>query len=267
LSNNVLDKTLKEMASFLKEAFIVEHMPESFISGLNESIKLISLIIFLIGISLMTNVYSLLILYGFSILLAYLSRINLPLFFKKVWIFIPIFTLVIAIPSVFIVPGRLEFGFTIEGVIVMLRLVLRVAASISYVTLVILTTGWTRLLSSLKYIGIPNIFVSIISMSYRYIFLLLETAENLFLAKKMRTIRINAKRERQWIGSTVGILAIKTHQLSKEVYQGMVSRGVNKNITFLGSNKVYLSDLLALILTIMLNIIILYLDRRLGWNI
>jgi energy-coupling factor transporter transmembrane protein EcfT len=104
-------------------------------------------------------------------------------------------------------------------------------------------------------------------MSYRYIFLLLETAENLFLAKKMRTIRINAKRERQWIGSTVGILAIKTHQLSKEVYQGMVSRGVNKNITFLGSNKVYLSDLLALILTIMLNIIILYLDRRLGWNI
>ncbi|MGC9063808.1 MAG: cobalt ECF transporter T component CbiQ [bacterium] len=266
MSRNVLDKTLKEMAFFLKEAFIVDYMPDSFISRLNEPVKVISLIIFIIGISLMTNIYSLLLLYLFSILLAYLSKINLALFFRKVWIFIPIFTLVIAIPSLFIVPGRLEFGFTIEGLVVMVRLVLRVATSISYVTLVILTTRWTKLLFSLRYIGVPNVFVSIISMSYRYIFLLLETAENLFLAKKMRTIITDTRREQQWLGSTVGVLAIKTQQLSREVYQGMVSRGVNKNIRYLNSSKVYFSDILALGLTVILNIVILYIDRRLGWN-
>jgi len=262
LANNSLDKTLKEIASFLKEAFIVESIPESIISRLDERIKLIVLIVFLVSISLMTNVYSLLILYIFSIFLAYSSKINLVLFFKKTWLFIPLFTLVIGIPSLFIVPGKLEFGFTIDGVIVMLRLVLRVVTSISYVALVILTTRWMRLISSLRYVGVPNIFVSIASMSYRYIFLLLETAENLYIAKKMRTIKINTKRDQQWIGSTVGILAIKTQQLSKEVYQGMVSRGFNKDIVFLSPNKICSSDVLALVLTLVLNLVILYLERR-----
>jgi cobalt/nickel transport system permease protein len=262
-----LDKTLKEIASFLKEAFIVESIPESFISRLNERIKLIALIVFLVSISLMINVYSLLILYIFSIFLAYLSKIDIILFFKKTWLFIPIFTLVIAIPSLFIVPGRLEFGFTIDGVVVMTRLVLRVVTSISYTVLVILTTRWSRLISSLRYIGVPNIFVSIASMSYRYIFLLLETVENLYLAKKMRTIKIDTKREQQWIGSTVGISAIKTQQLSKEVYQGMVSRGFNKNIVFLSPNKICFSDILVLVFTLILNLVILYLDRRIGWSI
>lgn len=267
MANNSLDKTLKEIASFLKEAFIVESIPESTISRVDERIKLIVLIVFLVSISLMTNVYFLLILYMFSIFLAYLSKIDLPLFFKKTWLFIPLFTLVIAIPSLFIVPGKLEFGFTIDGVIVMLRLVLRVVTSISYVALVILTTRWTKLLSSLRYIGVPNIFVGIISMSYRYIFLLLETAEDLYIAKKSRTIRIDTKRDQQWIGSTVGILAIKTQQLSKEVYQGMMSRGFNKDIIFLSQNKIRFSDILVLVLALILNLVILYCDRRVGWGI
>lgn len=262
MRSDTLDKTLKEIASFLKEAIIMEYIPDSFFSRLNESTKLISLLIFLVSISFTTDLYLLVILYGFSMLIAYLSRIDLALFLRRVWFFIPIFTLVVAIPSLFIVPGKLEFGFTIEGIIVMLRLVLRVTVSISYVNLVLFTTRWTKLLSSLRYIGVPNIFVSIVCMSYRYIFLFLEIAENLFLAKRMRTLRPDARGDRVWIGRTIGILAMKTQQLSKEVYQGMISRGFNRNILFINSAKFCLSDILSIICSIVLNVIILYLDRR-----
>jgi cobalt/nickel transport system permease protein len=252
---------LKDIASFVKEALVVEYIPESILSRLDARIKLISLIIFLVSISFLKGICSLLILYVFSVLLAFLSDIDTRLFFKRTWLFIPVFTLFIAIPSLFIVPGRLEFGFTVDGLIVAIRLVLRVVTSISYTMLVILTTRWMKLISSLRALGIPEIFVSIASMSYRYIFLLLELAEKLYLAKKMRTIKTDIRQEQRWIGSTIGILTVKTQYLSREVYQGMMSRGFNKDMLYLRQKGINLSDFLIIILTLVINVSILYLDK------
>ena len=261
MSTISLDKTLKDIASFIKEAFIVEDIPQSFLSKIDARVKVISLITMLVSISLLEKISSLMILYILSILLAYLSRIDIRLFFKKTWLFIPIFTAIVAIPSLFIVPGRLEFGFTIDGSVVALRLVLRVVTSISYSMLVILTTRWTKIISSLKAIGVPNIFVVIASISYRYIFLLLESAEKLYLAKKMRTIKTDIKQEQNWVGSIVGILAVKTHHLSREVHQGMISRGFSKDIVFLRQEGINILDILSIIFILMIDIAILYMDR------
>ena len=46
--------------------------------------------------------------------------------------------------------------------------------SISLVVLLTLTTPWAKLLAALRSLHVPKMFVLIIGMAYRYLFLLLE---------------------------------------------------------------------------------------------
>ncbi|MGB9856804.1 MAG: cobalt ECF transporter T component CbiQ [Dictyoglomaceae bacterium] len=258
--SNFIDKTLKDISKVLKDTLLFEEIKESFLSEIDERIKIISLLFILITISLLKNLENLFVFYLLSILFAFLGKINIKTFLKRTWFFIPIFTVIIAIPSIFLVPGKFSFGFTREGLENAIRLVLRVAVSISYVQILILTTSWVKIFSGLRGVGVPPIIVTILTMSYRYIFLLLDIAENLFLAKKSRTIELKLKREQNWVGESIGIMAIKTHELSKEVFQGMISRGFSKDMGFHRKSKILFSDILFLIIILFFSILFLFLD-------
>lgn len=263
--SNFIDKTLKDISKVLKDTLLFEEVKESFFSEIDERIKIISLLFIVITISLLKRLETLFLLYLLSILFAFLSKINIKTFLKRVWFFIPIFTLVIAIPSIFLVPGKLQWGFTREGLESAIRLVLRVADSISYVQILILTTPWVRIFSGLRGVGVPSIIIAILSISYRYIFLLLDVAEKLFLAKKSRTIEYNLRREQNWVGGSIGVMAIKSHELSKEVSQGMLSRGFSRDMVFCVNTKILFSDVLFLIITILFSILTLIMDGVFIW--
>ena len=85
--------------------------------------------------------------------------------------------------------------------------VLRVGASVSLAILLILTTRWADILKSLRVLRVPTVFVIVLSMTYRYIFLLLHTANGMFLARKSRMVaHTSGKEERWWIVSAIGVL-------------------------------------------------------------
>ncbi len=257
--SNFIDKTLKDINKILRETLLFEEIKESFLSKINEKIKVISLIFVLIFLSFFQKLSSIIILYLFSIYLGYIGKINIKVLLKRTWTFIPFFTLIIVIPSIFMIPGKLSLGFTMESLISAIRFVLRVATSISYIQIFILTTPWTKIFSGLKGIGISSLIITIFIMTYRYILLLLKIAEDLYLAKKSRTININWKREQIWIGNTIGILAVKTHELSKEVSQGMLSRGITKDLIFPNNSRISSKDILVLIFIIFI-LFILYIE-------
>ncbi|MFN3699272.1 MAG: cobalt ECF transporter T component CbiQ, partial [Dictyoglomus sp.] len=219
--NNFIDKTLNNFNSILREAlFFEEKTTDSFLFQINERIKIISLIFILIGISFLKKIESILFIYFLSIFIAYWGKINVKNFLKRTWVFIPIFTLILTIPLIFVNPSNFSLGFYKEGLENALRFVLRVATSISYTQLLIMSTSWLKILSSLKAFRVPSLFVTILMITYRYIFLLLKLAEDLYLAKKSRTINMKRlKIEYNFSASSIGIMAIKSHELSKEVSQ------------------------------------------------
>jgi len=196
--------------------------------------KVVSFLAYLLAVSFARHLTVLLGLYAIAMVFAYLGRIPLVFFLKRVWLFVPIFAGVIAAPAIFsfVTPGRavldLPVGASVteQGLRTAAFLVLRVATSVSFGVLLILSTRWPALLKALRVLKVPQVFVLILGMTHRYIFLLLHTANNMFIARQSRTVgRIQARENRRWIAGAMGTLVGRSYQLSNEVYLAMISRG------------------------------------------
>ncbi len=153
-------------------------------------------------------------------------------FSSEGWLFMPFFTGVIALPAFFITPGPawilLALGIghhknrSPDGGF----LLLRVSTSVSLGLLLILTTPWPTLLKALSVLRVPEGFLLILGMTYRYIYLLLLTAEDMFLSRRSRIVgRLNPAEARRILAASAGTLLNKSLALSGEVYLAMQSRG------------------------------------------
>ncbi len=176
---------------------------------------------------------------------------------KRVWLFIPIFTGIIVIPAMFsfITPGSIVLtlwtwhghavGITEQGLTTAGLLVMRVACSVSIVVLITLTTPWTKLLAGLRALFVPKIFILIIGMAYRYIFLLLNSVTDMYTARKARAVgnpNADVKESRRFVTATAGALFGKAHSLSEEVHMAMVSRGYSGDAKTLQPPTLHASD-------------------------
>jgi cobalt ECF transporter T component CbiQ len=149
-----------------------------------------------------------------------------------VWLFLPFFTLVIAIPALFLTPGpvwlSLPLGLHLSqtGLVVALFLLLRVGTSVSLGILLVLTTPWNRLLKALGVLRVPDVAVLILGMTTRYIYLLVHITGELFLSRRSRILGPQGgQAERRMLAATTATLLDKSLQTSGEVYLAMQARG------------------------------------------
>ena len=182
----------------------------------------------LLAVGLSRNLLVILALYFLALALAFFSKIPLAFFVKRVWLFIPFFTGVIALPALFITPGpvlaHLPLGLVITqtGLTTALFLLLRVGTSVSLAVLLVLTTPWNSVLKALGVLRVPAVIILILGMTYRYIHLLLHLTNDMFLSRKSRLLRrMNGPEERRLIAATSGTLLNKSLQVSSEVYLAM----------------------------------------------
>jgi cobalt/nickel transport system permease protein len=236
------EKTLSDILGALEQTLFAEDIARR--AGLLQSIdaraKLIGAFVLLIAISASHNLLTILILYALTLPVAYASAIPMGFYFKRVWVLMPFFTGIIALPALFspFSPGAplitlidqsippVYLAITQPGVITAAFLLLRVGASVSITVLLILTTRWTVLLKALRVLHIPQTFVLILGMTFRYIFLFLHTANNMFLARQSRLVgRTAAADQRKWLAASMGVLMSKSYALSEDVYLAMQSRG------------------------------------------
>jgi len=176
----------------------------------------------------------------------------LAFFVKRVWLFIPFFTGVIALPALFVTPGpvlvHLPLGVVITrtGFTTALFLLLRVGTSVSVAVLLVLTTPWNSVLKALGVLRLPAVIILILGMTYRYIHLLLHLTNDMFLSRKSRLLRrMNGPEERRLIAATSGTLLNKSLQVSSEVYLAMQSRGFRNYPRTLDTFKMHKVDWLS----------------------
>lgn len=217
--------------SFLKESIFAEEYAQrlGFLQARGSRLKTISILLFLVSALFTREIIVLLIFYSLCLSLAFFSKVPLGFFLKRTWIFIPLFSLFIALPALFqfFTPGEpLWWIITKPGLSSAVLFVLRVVTCVSFVILLSLTTRHTELLRVLRIFGVPQIFVMTIGMCYRYIYLFIEIIEDTYRAMESRAGRhVSQKRGQEIVTWSMASLWQRSYQMNNEIYHAMLSRG------------------------------------------
>jgi cobalt/nickel transport system permease protein len=257
--------------SFFKESVFADEYAarNAFLQRRDSRIKTISFFLLLLAVLFTRNLYLIAAIYLFVLALSSLSQINLWFFLKRTWIFIPLFSLFIAIPAIFnfFSPGEpifilgifnLKLIITKQGLLAAALFILRVITSVSVTVLLALTTRHTELLRVLRIFHIPQIFVMTLGMCYRYIYLFAEIVENTYLAVKSRVgMRIHHKDGREVVAWSIASLWHRSYHLNNQVYNAMLSRGYKGEPKVYEDAKTNLTDWVTLACATMIFILIL----------
>jgi cobalt/nickel transport system permease protein len=134
---------------------------------------------------------------------------------------------------------------TQQGALSASFLLLRVTDSLSLGVLLILTTPWSNILVALRWVRVPSIIVDIMGMTYRYMFLLLHSANSMFLARRSRVIgSFSGSENRRWLGRALATTMAKSQRLSEDVYLAMLSRGYQGEVRVLNEFSLKRRDFL-----------------------
>lgn len=269
--NLFIEKSLIGALSFFKDSVFAEEyaVKNFFLQSLDPRIKTVSFAIFIITVLFINTIAPILLLYCLVLLSAILSKIDLGYFLKRTWVFIPIFSLFIAIPALFSVfsPGEAVFSFNVyfvtlsvtrQGLASAALFISRVITSVSIVVLLSLTTRHTHILYTLRMFRIPPIFIMTIGMCYRYIYLFTKIIEDTYIAIKSRAaIAISSGRGQKIASWNIANLWHRSFLLHKEVYSAMVSRGYSGEVYMANNFKVCAKDWMWLAASIAVSVFLL----------
>lgn len=171
------------------------------------------------------------------LLLSALSKIPIRVLVWRTTFFIPFFAAIIALPIAFTTPGSslallpTPWGVleaTKEGVCRATAFILRVWICVYALVLLTLTTRFVDIIRALYWLGLPKAFVSMTAVTYRYIFLLLDEARRMALAREARSPtkpRRISKRYLKDLGGILAALFIRSYERGERVYLAMKARG------------------------------------------
>jgi cobalt/nickel transport system permease protein len=276
-----VERTLVGASNVVRQAMFGEDVAaeRGWLQGLDARIKIVALPLLLLTTAFVRGIPALVLIYAATLALAAASKLSLGFFVKRVWLFVPIFTGIIAIPALFsfITPGTIvvplwswhgqAVGITSQGLTTAGLLVMRVACSVSIVVLLTLTTPWTKLMAGLRGLFVPKILILIVGMAYRYIFLLLNAVTDMYTARKARSIgnpNADVRAGGRYVTATAGALFGKAHALSDEVHMAMVSRGYTGDAQTLRAPAVGAADVLFLAGVVAFSVVALGGDRLVG---
>ena len=258
--------------SFLKESIFADEyaLRHGFLQSLDPRIKSVTFILFILQILFTKSLLVLLCLYTLCLILTQASRISLGFFLKRTWVFVPLFSLFIAVPAIFSIftPGEPLAVFKIAGFSLVITrqglsgaglFLARVVTSVSFAILLSITTRHFALLKVLRVFKIPQIFVLTFGMCYRYIYLFVEIIENTYTAVKSRCgAKINYQRGQRIVAWNIAGLWQRSYRLSENVYQAMLSRGYSGEPAVLNDFKVKPKDWLWLLIVLALAFPVFY---------
>jgi cobalt/nickel transport system permease protein len=236
---NFIEHSILGVLSFFKDSVFADEYASvsGFLQRRDARVKTVSFLFLLLSVLMAKSFFYIAAIYLFVLILASLSRINLFFFLERTWIFIPLFSLFIAIPALFNVfsPGEPIFAFNVfyakfivtrQGLQSVSLFVIRVVTCVSIAVLLTLTTKHSQLLKVLRIFKVPQIFVMTLGMCYRYIYLFAEIVEDTYRAIKSRVgSRIHHTKGREVVTWSIANLWQRSYHLNNQVYNAMLSRG------------------------------------------
>lgn len=245
-----IERTLASLVRASEYAANAEQVAEAggALQRIDPRVKVVGLLGLVVVVAASHALWVLGAMFAFSLGLAVASRIGLRKLSGWVWSPVLFVTGTIALPALFLTPGRpvLAWGSIAiheQGIRSAAFLISRAETAATLSALLVLTTPWPWVLKSLRIFKVPMVLVAILGMTYRYIFVILQTALDMFESRRSRTVGdLNPAESRRLAASAAGVLLSKSFQLSGEVHLAMQSRGFRGEIHLLQDFRARASD-------------------------
>lgn len=267
-----VERTLASLVSNTEHALFAEEIAQAdgLLQKLDPRVKIVGLLALILAATLARNIFTILFIFAIAVLLAVLSRVPIRTLATRAWLSALFFTGMIALPALFLTTGDALFrlpllGWTItaQGMTTAAYLIFRVETTVTLSLLLVLCTLWTDVLKALRVLRVPVVFIVILGMTYRYIFVMLETARNMFEARQSRLVgTLGASESRRIAAASVGVLLSKSFYLNSEVYLAMQSRGFRGEVYTLDEFQMRRRDWLALIGFLLVTAFAFWLGRQ-----
>ncbi len=238
--NSFLESTLQGFARAVSKALQSEQAATQpgLLQQLDPRVRVLGILALVVSVILCRRPEAIAAIFLVAVALAVASRVSLTSLARRVWLVVLGFSGVIAVPALFLTPGQplltapaLHLSISVQGVRTAVLLVLRVETAATLTTVLVLSTAWTHILKALRSLHLPAEVVTMLAMTHRYVFLLIETANQMFESRQSRTVGILSGAERRRMTTrTAGVLLSKSIELSQEVYLAMLSRGFRGDV-------------------------------------
>ena len=124
-------------------------------------------------------------------------------------------------------------GFSHAGLQDALRLFLKASGAVSCLYFLSLSTPMVDLLAALRRLRLPTLLVELMGLVYRFIFVLLETANTIYNAQNCRLGYSSLSTGYRALGSLVSMLFIRSYKRSNELYTALEARGYEGELNVL----------------------------------
>ena len=267
-----LERGIEHLAGMIRNGYAQWKFPSQngFFQRIDARVKVLFLLFFILIVSLKRDILPEACIWIFVFVLTLFSRLSILKVYKRVLLLGFVFGFLVALPSAFnvITKGEIllpivrfprsydfliyhipaDIGLTREGMDGVAMLTLRVINSLSLSFLVLYTTPFHDVIRALKVLKVPDSFLMIITLCYKYIFIFSKTVEEMHLAKKSRIVReLKQGEAREWIAGRMAFIFKKTRQRCEEVFKAMIARGFSDSVKFYGFGKMRMTDWFAAI--------------------
>ncbi len=196
------------------------------------------------------SIYSLIASLAILGVILVVAHVPLTWGYSRALIVVP-FAGAFALVKAFTVPGTIiaSWGWltlTAQGVAIATTLLLRSYACVLSIVLLTSTTPFSTLLASLERLHIPPLITSMLSFTYRYIFVFVDEGERLERAKTSRCIegatyhlRLRAS------AKTIGMVFIRAYERGERIYRSMLARGFEGRVSTLDTMQIRKRDIVS----------------------
>ncbi len=139
-------------------------------------------------------------------------------------------------PEAFLFPVPvfgLYLGISSAGIINALQLFFKALGAVSCLYFLSLSTPMVDLLAALRRLKIPKLFIEMMSLIYRFIFVLLETANIMFTAQNSRLGYSSLSSGYRSLAALVSTLFVRAYKRSEEIYTALEARGYDGELNVL----------------------------------
>jgi cobalt/nickel transport system permease protein len=264
-----IESTLRGFARALSRALQSEQLAggRGLLQAFDPRVRLAGIFSLVVATTVSRRLSVIVCLFVAAVLMALSSGIRLRALLTRVWLVVLGFTGVIALPAILITPGNKVAGFggfavTEQGLRTAALLVLRVETAVTLTTTLVLCTRWTHILKSLRAVRMPAEVITMLAMTHRYIFLFIETANQMFESRQSRTVGLlSGSERRRMTARTAGVLLSKSIELSHEVYLAMLARGFRGEVRLLTDFRLRAADYLGLSAFILTSCAVIWIGR------
>lgn len=167
---------------------------------------------------------------------------------------------------------KMTFGVTLFTAVIMLpafflgnsyssvMITSKVFATITAMGLLSYTAKWNAITEALKRFHVPDIFILILDITIKYMYMLGEFSLNMLYALKLRSVGKNNNKYSSMAG-IAGTMFLQSKEMAEDMYNAMECRGFSGEYHIYNKSKLKLMDYLYIAINIGFIILFIYFGR------